>query len=445
MLIKTNKNKIKAEFNIMKIIQIENENLKEHYFQIENKYALHLTLYPMPDFSSTIAIFATNFGSINNTFKFSPEQTTRNVPAGTAHYLEHKLFENKNNSTFNLFAKTGASTNAFTSFDLTAFFFLCTYNFDASLKILLDFVQNPHFTPENVQKERSIIEQEIQMYEDDPENKLIMNCLKALYHKHPVRLDVGGSTSSIKNIDVNTLMDCYNAFYKLNNMGLVIAGNFDFDNTLKIIETNLKKPQNLNTTQTILPDEPMNVASPLIEAKMPVLVNYFCFGYKLNPCTSPTQLLEQKMMFEFICELLTSQGSSLFSTLLEQSLVTGGLIDYEVMAGQGYLTILFSGQSNNYKKVFELLNEEIKKVQTNGFENELFNLVKKQFYYDQIMNFNSVKSVAQLLLHTFSYKCSAFQPTKFSSSLTIEELNKQVKNINLNNCSISIVSPNTSN
>jgi len=112
------------------------------------------------------------------------------VPDGIAHYLEHKLFEGKQGDAFKLFAKTGASANAYTSFDKTAYLFSCTDNFEASLNILLDFVQSPYFTKENVEKERGIIAQEIKMYEDSPEWKSYINLLGALYQSHPVKLDI---------------------------------------------------------------------------------------------------------------------------------------------------------------------------------------------------------------------------------------------------------------
>lgn len=422
----------------MKIIKIKNANLKEQYYTVQNEFDLKIVLYPMPNFSSTIAMFATHFGSINSNFTTQNNQNYI-VPDGVAHYLEHKLFETDGpNSTFNLFAQNGASVNASTSYDTTNYYFSCTSNFENSLKILINCVQTPHFTPENIQKERGIIEQEIKMIADKPEEQLILNCLQALYHNHPIRLSISGSEKSITQIDVNILTTCYKTFYNLNNMSIIIAGNFNLESTITTIEDNLKTTKNPIKIQTNFPNEPLNVASHFVEVKMPVLITYFCFGYKLTPCKK-NNLLKQLLIFELICEMLTGDGSNLFHQLLNQNLVTGGLLSSEVIAGEGYFSILFSGQSTNYKKVFELLNATILHAQKNGFDNQLFNLVKKQAYCEHIMKFNSVKSVAQTMLESFILNCDVFEQINTIANITLNDLNEQVQQINLANNSISIV------
>ena len=162
------------------------------------------------------------------------------VPEGIAHYLEHKLFESEDGDAFARYAKTGASANAYTSFDQTCYLFSCTENFDQSLEILLDFVQSPYFTEETVRKEQGIIGQEIRMYDDAPDWRVQFNLLAALYQNHPVRIDIAGTVESIAQIDAELLYRCYRTFYSLKNMVLTVAGKVTVDQVLAVADRMLK-------------------------------------------------------------------------------------------------------------------------------------------------------------------------------------------------------------
>lgn len=180
----------------------------------------------MKGFSSVEALFGTKYGSINTMFKTSDDAEYTTVPEGIAHFLEHKLFENEDCDVFELYAKTGASANAFTSFDKTCYIFSSSHNYQDSLRILLDFVQKPYFTKENVDKEQGIIGQEIKMTNDNPDWRLFFNLLRGMYHNHPVKIDIAGTVESIAEIDADLLYKCYNTFYNLNNMVLSIGRKY---------------------------------------------------------------------------------------------------------------------------------------------------------------------------------------------------------------------------
>ena len=166
------------------IREIRNDRVGEHYYEIDHPSGLRILLYPKEHNSSTYAVFGTHYGSIDTTFRVEGEEPCT-VPEGIAHYLEHKLFESEDGDAFERYAKTGASANAYTSFDRTCYLFSCTDHFYESLEILLDFVQKPYFTEETVRKEQGIIGQEIRMYDDDPQWRVMFNLLDSLYHTHP--------------------------------------------------------------------------------------------------------------------------------------------------------------------------------------------------------------------------------------------------------------------
>ena len=180
--------------------RVVSERVGDCYYEIKHPSGLQIYIYPKEENNSTYAVFGTRYGSIDTTFKTSDESRVHHVPAGIAHYLEHKLFESEDGDAFARYAKTGASANAYTSFDVTCYLFSCTENLYESLEILLDFVQSPYFTEQTVQKEQGIIGQEIRMYDDDPQWKVMTNLLRALYHKHPVRVDIAGTVESIAEI-----------------------------------------------------------------------------------------------------------------------------------------------------------------------------------------------------------------------------------------------------
>ena len=170
-----------------------NEFLKEEYYTYRHKSGLSVYVFPKK-LSTTYALFATRYGSIDSKFKLAGDKDFTTVPDGIAHYLEHKLFENPNGEdTFSRFAKFGASANAYTGNTMTAYLFSCTSNFGESLEVLLDFVKTPYFTPETVEKEQGIIAQEIKMYDDHPFRRLYHMMLEAMYEKHNVLINVAGT------------------------------------------------------------------------------------------------------------------------------------------------------------------------------------------------------------------------------------------------------------
>ena len=209
----------------MNINEIKSDILNEKYYKINHPSGLTVYVLPKENYSSAYAVFGTKYGSIDTRFKRSDSDKWTEVPEGIAHFLEHKLFESEDLDAFERYAKTGASANAYTSFDKTCYLFQCSSNFKENLKILLDFVQNPYFTPQTVQKEQGIIGQEITMYYDVPGWMSTFNLLRCLYKNHPVRIDIAGTVDSIAQITDKLLYDCYNTFYNLHNMALVVVGN----------------------------------------------------------------------------------------------------------------------------------------------------------------------------------------------------------------------------
>ena len=224
---------------------IENKNVKEKLYKENLENGLTVMIIPRKNVKKKYIIFGTNFGSIDNTFVLPGETEAKAVPDGVAHFLEHKMFEQKNGiNSLDALTALGVNANAYTTNDHTAYLYEATDNFYEALDEFMDYVQNPYYTDENVEKEKGIIAQEINMYEDYPEWQVYLNTLKCLYKDFPVRIDIAGTVQSIQQITKETLYLCYDNFYTPANMAMVICGDFEPKEILDEIKKRLIKTEN---------------------------------------------------------------------------------------------------------------------------------------------------------------------------------------------------------
>ena len=206
---------------------IKNLKVKEEIYIEKLENGLTVMIIPKKNTLKKYAIWGTNFGSIDNHFIIPKNNQEVQIPDGVAHFLEHKLFEQENGTnSLDTLSSLGVDANAYTTNDHTAYLFEGTNNFYEALDELMNYVQNPYFTDENVEKEKGIIAQEIKMYDDEADFKVYLNAMKAMYTKNPIRIDVAGSVESIQKINKDILYECYNNFYTTSNMVIVVCGDF---------------------------------------------------------------------------------------------------------------------------------------------------------------------------------------------------------------------------
>lgn len=419
---------------------IKNDILNEQYYSFTHESGLEILLYPMTGFSSSYALFGTKYGSIDTTFKTQNDEEFITVPEGIAHFLEHKLFESEDGDAFSLFAKTGASANAFTSFEKTCYLFSTTDNFDESLKALITFVQAPYFTQKTVEKEQGIIGQEIQMYEDNPNWRVFFNLLTSLYENNPVRIDIAGTRESIAKIDADLLYKCYNTFYNLNNMVVAIAGNFDVESAKNIIESNLKTKEKIEITRKI-PDEKPQVFKKEIIQNLEVSMPLFNFGYKEIPVSEESEL-EVRIQYELILSAIVGKGSKLYKELYDEGLINS-TFGKEIFCGPGFLANIFAGESRNPKAVMQRIHSEFASFKQTGIDEKTFNRLKKAMYGYAIINFNDVEEVANDLVSSYFSHNSIYDTIKIITNIKLDDINGLLKtSFNEESLAISIVNPN---
>ena len=421
--------------------RITNNLIKEEYFYLKHPSGLGIYVYPKKGYCSNYAIFGTNFGSINNKFKIKGHPSYTEVPDGIAHYLEHKLFAGEDGDAFELFSKTGASANAFTTFDKTAYLFSCAGNIEKPLEILLDFVQTPYFTQENVDKERGIIAQEIKMYEDSPDWKVFINLLQSLYQNNPVRIDTAGTVETIAKITPEILYNCYNTFYNLSNMCLCVVGDVDCDNILELVDKKVKYLPKIEV-ERFFPEEPIKVKSSKIVQKFDIENSMFSLGFKENIAPGERISTSRSVSNDLILSCLSSSSSEMYEELVKKDLISMASFSDEYLEGPGYASVIFSGESCNPEKASEIIKKHIEKIHKNGLDEKTFNRVKNAIYGQSLEIFNSVSSIARAQFNFAIAGKELFNYLETLQNISIDEVNKNLENkLNPDYSALSVVSP----
>ena len=418
---------------------IKNDRTGEQYTYVKHPTGLDIFIWKMENYSTTHALFGTKYGSINTKFKTKDEPDFITVPNGIAHYLEHKLFENEDCDVFKLYAKTGASANAYTSFDKTAYLFSCTDNVYESLEILLSFVQNPYFTEETVQKEQGIIGQEIRMYDDNAGWRVFFNMLGGLYHNHPVKIDIAGTIESIAEINADLLYKCYYTFYNLNNMVLSIAGNVDEDRVLELCDKLLKQGGNPEL-ETAFEDEPETVYKHEVVQKLEIAMPMFHVGFKGKP-EKGLDAVRAEIETNFVLSLLADESSDFYKKLYDDGIINSSFSS-EVFMGDGYFCSIFAGESRNPRLVRDKIIEEINRCKKEGLDEERFNIIKKSYYGALIRDLNDAEAIATIMLNAGMEKLSAFDVIETVAAVKFEDVQKRLdKQFNTENVTLSIIEP----
>lgn len=421
------------------IREVKSERLKESYFEIDHPSGLKILVYPKKNYAATYAVFGTRYGSIDTEFRLNGEEKFTCVPEGIAHFLEHKLFESEDLDAFERYAKTGASANAYTSFDKTCYLFSCTGKFQESLEILLDFVTHPYFTEKTVQKEQGIIGQEIQMCRDEAGWEALFSLLRAMYKTHPVRIDIAGTVESIAEITPELLYKCYETFYNFSNMVLCVAGNVTLDEVLSVADR-LLKPQKPIRIERKFHREPREVAESYTEETLSVAFPIFSLGFK-EAVETPERSLREILISDIILEAVAGKTSAFYSELLEAGLINTSF-ESEYFCGYGYAAWIFTGESPDGREVQKRITARIRALQESGISKADFERIRKKLYGRSIMQFNDIDGIANAMVSAYFCKEGLFDETEILQSLTLDEVNVRLRTALQTDCaSLSVIKP----
>lgn len=386
---------------------------------VKHESGLDIYIMEMEGYHSAFALFGTKYGSINTRFRLRGEDTYAEVPEGIAHFLEHKLFENEDCDAFAQYARTGANANAYTSFDRTAYLFRCSENFAESLEILLSFVQKPYFTQESVDKEQGIIAQEIRMNDDEAGWRVFFNMLKAMFHNHPVRIDIAGTEASIRKIDADLLYRCYNTFYNLHNMVLSVAGNVKADEVLAICDKLLRQCDDQGLEQ-LYADEPDTVVKNYVEDTLPVGAPIFNLGFKLRP-KKGRELVKAELLSSTLLEVLLGSASKLYNDMLGDGLINSEFETDIPFTGDGYFVLSCGGETHDPEQVRDRILAELARAKEEGFDRESFERIKRVHYGSLIRSLSSVEENASMMLNAYMAGLPPFSSIEALAEITYEE------------------------
>ena len=399
----------------MKII--ESLKIKEKVYVEKLENGLTVMLVPKNTTNKKYVIWGTHFGSIDNHFIMPNTNEEVYVPDGVAHFLEHKMFEQESgkNSLDTLMA-LGVDANAYTTNNHTAYLFETTDNFMEALDELMDYVQNPYFTDENVEKEKGIIGQEIGMYDDDPGWQLYMNALDCLYTNNAIKIDIAGTVESIGKIDKDVLYKCYNTFYHPSNMVMVLCGDFKPEEMLEEVKNRLVEKPKQGEIKRIYPKENDEIHIPYKETKMEVSKPVFMIGFKDK--IEKENKVQRHIAVEIIMNMLIGKSSPLYQRLYKEGiLLSEPDLDYEFT--DEYAHVLISGQSKEPRKIKEELLNEIKRQKEN-LDVEHFERIKKKVYGDYVVEYNNISDISRMLLSDYFKGIESFDYIEQYETVTIE-------------------------
>lgn len=352
--------------------------------RLEN--GLPIYVVPRPHFEKQYAFFATSYGGMDLRYQFDGRWLES--PAGVAHFLEHKMFDTREGNALQILSANGASPNAFTSAEITGYYFECTQGFEANLRTLLSFVSVPYFTAESVAKEQGIIGQEIQMMEDSPDWKLYNNLLRGLYAHHPLRESVAGSQESISHITAETLYNCHRAFYHPGNMVLCVAGDVDPERVAAVARMVLPGDSRGKTKKDHGIPETMTAAQPVTQVQMAVSAPNFLLGYKAEPHPMGEENLRLQLVGELAAELLCGTSSPLYERLYDEGLIdkSFGAV-YEDYPDGAHLVL--GGESRDPEQVAQAIQVEGERLAREGVPQDRFSRCEKAAYGSRVRALNA--------------------------------------------------------
>lgn len=411
------------------------QELNESTFHITLENGLNVYICKKKGFGKKIGMFGTKYGSVVNDFVDITTGKRIKVPDGIAHFLEHKLFEKEGANALDLFSKMGVSSNAYTSFDQTVYFFETSEKLEESIAMLVKLIKEPYFTDENVAKEQGIIGQEISMYDDDPTFMVYFNALRAMYQKNPVRIDIAGTIESISHITKELLYTCYNTFYSPQNMFFLVVGDVDVDKTIDIIDENIKKYETkVNTDAKIekfTANEPKEIAKKEITQKMEIYLPQLCIGYKL-PLSSGEDITKNEIIVSIISDMFFSKQSDFFEKEYNEGKVNGS-IDMQYEGSDTFSHVILSTTSTDIDIIENDLLNYIEEIKEKEIDEELFEIIKRKKIGEAILSSDSLNVSYRRVIDSILSNTRVYADIEILKEITSKDIKEFLHKLNEDN------------
>ncbi|MDD4125307.1 MAG: pitrilysin family protein [Eubacteriales bacterium] len=387
--------------------------------------------------TSAYATLAVNFGSCDTKYA-SADGKIKSFPPGTAHFLEHRMFETKEGDAMERYALFGGDANAYTAGDRTCYYYISSDMFYENLRVLIDHVTNAHITKKSVEKEKAVIIQEIKMYDDNPYWVVRYNMMKCLYGESPISEDPAGSVESVKNISREILEDCRRTVYNLHNMALCVCGNIETDSFIaQVNDLFSAAPEAEYWRVDDIPDA--KIVSAYFQEHMDVSLPVYSVGIKLC-APSETEGTKEFAAVEIIMNLLFGKSAAFYSENYEAGIFERLSCGYQTMRKAFFAEIY--GSARNPAVLFDKVKEHIKKVKAVGFDARDFETAKKSLYADTICEYDSVENIADTFVSYYFENDDMFDYPDIVANITLEYTEECLKRLfDCDNICLSVILP----
>ena len=424
-------------------------SLGEETYITTLKNGLKVYICKKQGFGKKIGMFGTKYGSLINEFDDIKSGERLKVPDGIAHFLEHKLFEQEGANALDLFSKIGVSSNAYTSFDQTVYFFETTKKFEESVKLLIQLIKTPYFTDENVEKEQGIIGQEISMYDDEPVYAAYFNALKGMYNTHPVRVDIAGTKESISHITKDLLYTCYNTFYSPQNMFFLVIGDVDVDATVKLIEDSIREyekdfddKKEIKEVVTYMPEEEKKINKKSMERYMDIYMPIISMGYKLDTVKGQS-ILKRELIAEIISDMYFSKMSKFYEDEYAKGIINEPVsFDYE--GTKEFSHVLISSSTIKPDELESDILNYVEKIKNETVDKEKFELIKKKIIGHEIFSSDNLNSAYRRVIDSIINETELYSEIDVLESITESDIKEFLDMLTNDNLVVSKILPKNS-
>lgn len=378
----------------MRMHKIVNERYQERYVEETLENGLHVVLWHKEDYEKSLFMMSTPLGALDLQ-QVDEQGELYTFPAGIAHFLEHKMFEMGEKDVMDLFSKMGASVNAFTSYSETAYYFSTSNDIEKPLHLLLDFVQSLQITKESVEKEKGIIIQELNMYKQMPDNRLLMEVFSSLYQEHPLKYDIGGDDDSVTSITLEQLQECYRLNYHPSTMVLVGVTSKDPQVVLNIIKENQSKKTFPIISNVVRKQftEPKEVARETYAFTMDVSIPKVAFAYKLEGIVDSMQRTKQEWCIKTMMDALFSSLNPAYQTWIDEGIIND-YVGCEVDLGKDHGMIMFYAESVQIEAFESIVDETMTKMMRADIDEETLLRLKRRYFGQSVRSLNSFDDIA---------------------------------------------------
>lgn len=414
--------------------------LEETTYHTTLENGLDIYICKKPGFQKKIGMFGTKYGSLINDFLDVNTKERTQVPDGIAHFLEHKLFEKEGQNALDVFSEIGVTSNAYTTFDHTVFYFETVDQFEKSIALLVKLVKEPYFTDENVAKEQGIIGQEIMMGDDDPGYMIYFNTLKAMYQNNNVKIDIAGTIDSISKITKDYLYTCYHTFYQPNNMFFVVVGDVEVEETIRQIDQTIQQYEQSKIQEKVTvfqPEEPTSVAKKEIKQQMDIYMPQICLGFKLPVCQGK-EIIKKAIIADMVSELYFSKMTAFFQELYEVSLLSEPpILSYEGV--NSFSHVIINAESTQIIALKDRLISYIETIQKSTVDQAKFENVKKSKIGNVMLADDTLSSCYRRIIDSILTETAVYDDIRILEEITPQDITDFLKSLKIENMVVSIM------